>query len=99
MHIAAHAYFREDNPLFSFIELADGKLETLDILNLKFKAKLVVLSACESGHGVLKGGASSLIPKNKYRLPVGITTSLSVNSSHVLMSASVDNPEAVPPSV
>jgi len=56
IHLAAHAAFRGDNALFSYIELGDGRLETLDILHLRLQAKLVVLSACETGAGILRGG-------------------------------------------
>lgn len=56
LHLATHAVFRGDNPLFSFIELADGRLEMSDILQLHLKARLVVLSACDTGRGLLRGG-------------------------------------------
>lgn len=56
VHLASHAVFRGDNPLFSYIELADGRLEACDVLGLKLNAQLVVLSACETGLGLLKGG-------------------------------------------
>ncbi|MCP4538976.1 MAG: CHAT domain-containing protein [Chloroflexi bacterium] len=56
IHLAAHAVFRGDNPLFSSVELAGGQLETLDVLQLHLNATLVVLSACETGRGTLRGG-------------------------------------------
>lgn len=62
IHIAAHAIFRPDNPMFSYIELADDRLNMLDILQLKLKANLVVLSACESGRGLLRGGDYLCLP-------------------------------------
>ncbi|MCA9972824.1 MAG: CHAT domain-containing protein [Anaerolineales bacterium] len=57
IHVAAHAVFRPDNPLFSWIGLADGQLTLADVAHSRLAARpLVVLSACESGRGVPRGG-------------------------------------------
>jgi tetratricopeptide (TPR) repeat protein len=48
-HIAAHGRFREDNPLFSAIELADGPMMVHDLERLNRPPHRIVLSACESG--------------------------------------------------
>lgn len=56
IHVAAHGDFRADNPLFSGLALADGWLTTLDIFNLRLRASLVTLSACQTGRNVLGGG-------------------------------------------
>ncbi|HLF75464.1 MAG TPA: CHAT domain-containing tetratricopeptide repeat protein [Anaerolineales bacterium] len=56
LHLAAHGDFRLDNPLFSGLALADGWLTTMDIFNLRLKASLVTLSACQTGRNVLGGG-------------------------------------------
>jgi CHAT domain-containing protein len=56
LHLAAHADFRPDNPLFSGLALADGWLTTLDIFNMKINASLVTLSACQTGRSVISGG-------------------------------------------
>lgn len=56
VHIAAHARFRPDAPLFSAIELADGPLTTADVFNLDLRARLVTLSACETARSVIGGG-------------------------------------------
>lgn len=56
LHIAVHGDFRADNPLFSGLALADGWLTTLDIFNLRLKASLVTLSACQTGRTVVGGG-------------------------------------------
>jgi CHAT domain-containing protein len=56
LHIAAHGDFRADNPLFSGLALADGWLTTLDIFNLRLRASLVTLSACQTGRNVVGGG-------------------------------------------
>lgn len=49
LHLATHATFRSDNPLFSAIKLADGWLSVNDINGLRPTAPLVTLSACETG--------------------------------------------------
>jgi tetratricopeptide (TPR) repeat protein len=56
IHVAAHGQFRQDAPLFSSIQLADGPLTTADVFNLTLPAALVTLSACETGRAVLGGG-------------------------------------------
>lgn len=56
LHLAAHGDFRPDNPLFSGIALDDGWLTTLDIFNLRLRASLVTLSACQTGRNVVAGG-------------------------------------------
>lgn len=56
IHIAAHASFRADHPLFSGVELANGRLEAEKVLQLRLQASLVCLSACETGRGLLRGG-------------------------------------------
>ncbi len=56
LHLATHGEFRPDNPLFSGLNLADGWLTTLDIFNLRLKASLVTLSACQTGRSVVGGG-------------------------------------------
>lgn len=57
IHLATHATFRPDNPFFSWIRLADGHLTVADIYEMKFPLRpLIVMSACETGRGVAKGG-------------------------------------------
>jgi len=56
LHFATHGDFRLDNPLFSGLILADGWLTTMDIFNLRLKASLVTLSACQTGRNVMGGG-------------------------------------------
>jgi len=56
LHLAAHGDFRPDNPLFSGLALDDGWLTTLDIFNLRLRASLVTLSACQTGRSVVSGG-------------------------------------------
>lgn len=56
LHFATHGDFRNDNPLFSGLALADGWLTTLDIFSLRLRASLVTLSACQTGRHVIGGG-------------------------------------------
>jgi CHAT domain-containing protein len=56
VHLAAHGEARLDNPTFAHIKLAGGRLGASDVFNLELEGALVVLSACESGQGVVKGG-------------------------------------------
>lgn len=62
VHVAAHASVDEVDPLYSSIRLARagqarGELEAHEILKLDFsRARLVTLSACESGLGRVSGG-------------------------------------------
>jgi CHAT domain-containing protein len=56
VHLASHAVFRQDNPLFSAIKLADGWLSLYDLNSMRLRASLVTLSACETGvNDVLAG--------------------------------------------
>jgi CHAT domain-containing protein len=56
MHVAAHGAFDPEEPMFSSLELADGRLSTLDVFNLELRCSLVTLSACETALGVSGAG-------------------------------------------
>ena len=77
VHIAAHGMFRLDAPNFSYIQLADNKLDAIDVFNLDLSfCSLLTLSACETGRAIVRGvdeviglgrgflyaGAASLLP-------------------------------------
>jgi CHAT domain-containing protein len=47
---------RHDNPLFSCLDLADGKLTAYELETLARSPRLLVLSACESGLSVIRPG-------------------------------------------
>lgn len=75
IHMACHGKFRPENPMFSSLHLADGWVTVRDICSQKLTAKLVTLSACETGlnkifageeilglaRGFLTAGADSLV--------------------------------------
>jgi CHAT domain-containing protein/tetratricopeptide (TPR) repeat protein len=56
LHFATHGLFRPDNSFFSALKLDDGWLDVREIYRLPLRARLVVLSACESGVGQVRGG-------------------------------------------
>lgn len=60
LHIAAHGAYRTDNPDFSHIALADGPLQTDDLLQVDLGYELVTLSACETGRGRVTAGDEAL---------------------------------------
>src|SRR5207237_4956815 len=49
IHIATHAVFRQDNPMFSSFKLADGYLTAFDLFSFVCPTNLVTLSGCQSG--------------------------------------------------
>lgn len=56
LHLATHAVFRPDEPLFSSLQLYDGQLSTLEVFDLELRCSLVTLSACETALGVSGAG-------------------------------------------
>jgi CHAT domain-containing protein len=56
LHIAAHGFFRPDNPMFSGIRLGDSYLTLYDLYNLKLPAEMITLSACVTGLNVIAAG-------------------------------------------
>lgn len=56
LHLSTHAMFRQDNPAFSALQLADGWLTVNEIYNLATAAPLVTLSACETGRNAIVPG-------------------------------------------
>jgi CHAT domain-containing protein len=75
IHIASHATFRPDNPMFSSFQLHDGPMNFFDIYNLRTSASLITLSGCGTGlsnvvagdellglvRGFLYAGATSVV--------------------------------------
>lgn len=57
IHLATHAFFRPDNPYFSWVQLADAKFTVAELSEMSFPYRpLIVLSACETGKGIPRGG-------------------------------------------
>lgn len=56
IHLAAHGVFRPDEPLFSSLQLHDGRLSTLEVFELELRCSLVTLSACETSLGMAGAG-------------------------------------------
>jgi hypothetical protein len=56
IHVATHAIFRQDNPMFSSFKLADGYLTALDLFSMNCQTNLVALSGCQSGLAEVGGG-------------------------------------------
>ena len=55
-HVAAHGRFRDDNPQFCSLELADGALTVYDLERLKRAPRRLVLASCESGLSAVHAG-------------------------------------------
>jgi hypothetical protein len=59
-HIASHAFFQYENPMFSSIRLGDGDLFVYDLERLREPPHTVVLSACDSGFSEGRAGEELL---------------------------------------
>jgi CHAT domain-containing protein len=56
IHVATHGMFRGDDPAFSSLRLADGWMSLHEVYGLKLDAKLVCISACQSGRNWVGAG-------------------------------------------
>jgi len=56
LHIATHGHFQRDNPMFSYLRLADCRLNFYNLLELNLDAELVTLSACQTGTNAVMPG-------------------------------------------
>jgi CHAT domain-containing protein len=56
LHVAAHGHFRDDNALFSSLDLADGPVTVYDMQSLTDRPDQVVLSSCQSGRNEVLPG-------------------------------------------
>lgn len=56
LHIATHGFFRQDNPMFSGLRMADAQLSLYDLYHLKLPCDLVTLSGCATGLNVVAAG-------------------------------------------
>jgi CHAT domain-containing protein/tetratricopeptide (TPR) repeat protein len=55
VHIATHAVFRQDNPMFSGFKLHDGWVTAYDLFSMTCQTNLVTLSSCKSGMNQIAG--------------------------------------------
>ena len=60
VHVASHGHVDPASPLLSALQLADGDLPLVQVLGLKLRAELVLLSSCESGVGPIDGADAVL---------------------------------------
>jgi len=60
IHLACHGTFRTDNPMFSSLHLADGWITVRDLSSQRLNARLVTLSACETGLNEIYAGEELL---------------------------------------
>jgi CHAT domain-containing protein len=56
LHLATHALFRADNPLFSGLRFADGWLLARDLYELRLDCDLATLAACRTGVADVEAG-------------------------------------------
>ncbi len=49
VHLATHALFRADNPLFSGLQCADGWIMARDLYAMRLNCELATLAACRTG--------------------------------------------------
>lgn len=56
LHLATHALFRNDNPLFSGLRFADGWLLARDLYDMTLCCELATLSACHTGVASVEAG-------------------------------------------
>lgn len=56
LHLATHALFRSDNPLFSGLQFADGWLLARDLYTMRLRCDLATLSACRTGLAFVEAG-------------------------------------------
>ncbi len=60
VHLAAHGHHETDNPLFSWVRLADGPLFAHELAGVRLPGSVVVLSACEVGRVTERPGGEAL---------------------------------------
>jgi CHAT domain-containing protein len=56
IHMATHALYRSDNPLFSGLQFADGWLLARDLYEMSLDCNLATLSACQTGVAFVEAG-------------------------------------------
>ncbi len=81
LHLSCHGQYEVSDPLKSHIQLADGRFSVRDVMNIRLKANLVTLSACQTGIGGQMGisqeeAEQDLLPEHLLRIPGDELTSL-----------------------
>jgi len=72
LHLATHSFFRADAPRFSALHLADGWLTAGDLEEWTLpRARLVTLSACETGLIFSQGSDILGLPRELFRAGAG----------------------------
>jgi len=56
IHLATHALYRSDNPLFSGLQFSDGWLLARDLYDMALDCDLATLSACQTGVTFVEAG-------------------------------------------
>jgi tetratricopeptide (TPR) repeat protein len=82
-HLACHGVFRDDNPQFSSLELADGPMFVYDLESVARVPDLIVLSACQTGRSSVHAGGELL----------GVTASLLALGARTVVAALADVPD------
>jgi CHAT domain-containing protein len=92
VHIAAHGRFRDDQPLLSCLDMADGPLRGYDLGRLRRGPTTVVLSACEVGRSVVSRGnklcgmATALLGRGTATVIASILPVPDARTAEVMMS-------------
>ncbi len=60
VHLATHGHHEADNPMFSWLRMADGPLFAHELEGSDLGGSLVVLSACELGRATVRPGGEVL---------------------------------------
>lgn len=60
IHVAAHGRHEADNPLFSWVRMADGPLFAHELEGVSLAGATVVLAACEVGRATVRAGGEGL---------------------------------------
>lgn len=76
-HLACHGEFRDENPLFSSLNLADGPLVVHELSGLRRAPRTLVLSACDSARCAVRPGDELL----------GLTAALLATGTRTVVAA------------
>lgn len=103
VHIAAHGWFRDDQPLLSCLDLADGPLFGYDFDQLETAPSTVVLSACEVGRcavsrgGEISGLAAALLGRGTSTLIASVAPVPDQRTADVMMALHAGLRRGIPP--